>query len=172
MKIYFASILTFALACLPGAAYGQTLSACDLNKDGTTNVVDGQVAINMTLGITPCTANIAGNGVCNSTVVQRVVNAALGLACVTDSPVPPPSHSVSLTWLASTSPNVAGYNVYRAASAGGAYSKLNSTLISATSFTDTTVQAGETYYYVATAVDTSAGESEHSNQAQATVPTP
>jgi hypothetical protein len=58
-------------------------SACDLNFDGVTSVLDVQLAVNMSLGTTPCTANINGPGVCAVTTIQRVVNAALGGACVT-----------------------------------------------------------------------------------------
>ena len=58
-------------------------SACDLNFDGVISVLDVQLAVNMSLGTTPCTANINGQGVCAVTTIQRVVNAALGGACVT-----------------------------------------------------------------------------------------
>jgi fibronectin type 3 domain-containing protein len=37
-------------------------------------------------------------------------------------------------------------------------------------FTDTTVQAGHTYYYVVTAVDSSNVESTYSNQVVASIP--
>jgi hypothetical protein len=57
--------------------------ACDLNHDGVTSVVDVQLAVNMSLGTIPCTANINGSGVCAVTTVQRVINAALGGPCVT-----------------------------------------------------------------------------------------
>lgn len=155
--------LTIFLVCSVSAS-AQTGSACDLNGDGTVNVVDGQLAINMTLGVTPCTANIAGTGVCNSVVVQRVMNAALGSGCVVD-------HSVSLTWIASTSTGVTGYNLYRGTTAGGPYTKITSSPVSTTSYTDSNVQAGTTYYYVATAI-ASGTESAYSNQAPVVVPTP
>ncbi len=58
-------------------------SACDLNFDGVVSVLDVQLAVNMSLGTTPCTANINGPGVCAVTTIQRVVNAALGGPCVT-----------------------------------------------------------------------------------------
>jgi len=79
------------------------------------------------------------------------------------------SHSTSLTWTASTSV-VVGYNVYRSTVSGGSYSKLTSSLTSGTSYSDTTVQAGLTYYYVVTAVTSSNVESVHSNQATAVIP--
>ena len=80
-------------------------------------------------------------------------------------------HAVSLAWNASTS-QVAGYNVYRGTVSGGPYTKLNSLLVSGLVYTDTNVQAGTTYYYVATAVDSGSHESAYSNQSQAAVPSP
>jgi hypothetical protein len=83
--------------------------------------------------------------------------------------VTPVQHSVGLGWSASTS-SVSGYNVYRGTASGGAYTKINSSLLSALSYTDENVQAGDTYYYVTTAVDSSGDESVNSNQVSATIP--
>ena len=80
------------------------------------------------------------------------------------------AHSVFLSWDASTSQDVIGYNAYRGTNSGGPYTKLNSGLIATTSYTDHTVQSGYTYYYVTTAVDSQGLESAYSNQAVATVP--
>ena len=80
-------------------------------------------------------------------------------------------HSVSLYWNSSTSA-VAGYNVYRSATSGGPYTKVNPELDASTSYIDSSVQAGTTYYYVSTAVDISGVESEYSNQVQAVIPNP
>ena len=41
---------------------------------------------------------------------------------------------------------------------------------SGTTFVDGSVQSGQTYYYVVTAVDTSGTESAYSNQVQAAIP--
>lgn len=81
-------------------------------------------------------------------------------------------HSVTLGWTASTSPGITGYNIYSGTASGGPYSKLNSTLITDTNYTDNTVEAGDTYYYVTTAVSAQGTESAYSNQAVAIVPTP
>jgi hypothetical protein len=129
------------------------------------NVVDVQLAVNMDLGLIPCPADIDG-GVCGPALVQQIVNAALGEGCAAAV-----SHSVSLTWTASTSANIAGYNVYRSTTSGGPYTQLNASLLTTTSYTDNSVTAGQTYYYVATSVDTSNDQSAYSNQAQTTVPT-
>ncbi len=143
------------------------LNACDLNADGTVNVIDVQLGINMDLGLSSCTANIEGAGVCNSDVVNRIVNAALGQACVVNV-----THSVTLNWTASVSSNVVGYNIYRGTTNGGPYVKLTSSPTALTSYTDNNVVSGQTYYYVATAVDSSSNESGYSNQSQAVIPTP
>jgi fibronectin type 3 domain-containing protein len=140
-------------------------SPCDLNKDGAVNVADVTLAVNMALGLQNCTASVTGTGGCNVVLVQRVVSASLpGGTC----------HPTILNWVASTSQNVAGYNVYRSTSANGTYLKLNTTgLVTATTFTDTTSQPGQTYFYVATAVDVSGNESSYSAPpVQAVIPTP
>jgi hypothetical protein len=82
------------------------------------------------------------------------------------------SHAEVLTWNASTS-TVVGYNVYRGTQSGGPYgTKMNSSLIPSTTFTDTSVQAGQTLFYVVTAVDSSGVESDYSDQMSATVHSP
>jgi uncharacterized protein YjdB len=79
-------------------------------------------------------------------------------------------HSVALSWTASTSQGIAGYNAYRSTVSGGPYTLLNSSLIASTTYTDQNVQSGITYYYVTTAVDSQDVESAYSNEAAATVP--
>jgi putative cofactor-binding repeat protein len=81
------------------------------------------------------------------------------------------SHEVNVTWSASTS-TVFGYNVYRATNQFGYYTKLNSTPIAATQYTDLNVQAGQTYFYWVTSVDANTAESTLSNSAIVTVPSP
>ena len=78
-------------------------------------------------------------------------------------------HSVALSWDPSTS-QVIGYNVYRRTGSSGSYTKLNSSVNATTSYTDTSVQSGQTYDYVTTAVDSSNVESAYSNQATAAIP--
>lgn len=154
--------LTFA-----SAPVWAQLNACDLNSDGAVNVTDVQLAINMSVGSTTCTANIMGAGVCDIIVVQRVVNAALGQGCITGS-----GHTATLTWVASTSTGVAGYNVYRGTASGGPYTLVNSTPVSAITYTDGGVAAGTTYYYVVKTVGSDGSLSAASSQITAAVPTP
>jgi Abnormal spindle-like microcephaly-assoc'd, ASPM-SPD-2-Hydin len=84
-------------------------------------------------------------------------------------------HSVDLSWSASTSSNVSGYNIYRAAYSNGcgSFSKINSLLNTGTLYTDFTVVDGATYCYATTAVNTSNEESGYSNVAsKVQVPAP
>lgn len=159
--------LAAALFLLCGSLTAQTgANACDLDLNGVVNVADAQMAVAMATGARPCTANIVGPLVCNETVVARVRAAALpGGTCVT-------SHWVTLTWTASTSAGVTGYNIYRGTVSGGPYTRINSTPVAGTSYVDSTVAAGQTYYYVARSVTSTGVESVNSNQAQAVVPSP
>jgi len=79
------------------------------------------------------------------------------------------SHSVALNWGASSS-SVAGYNVYRSAVSGSSYAKVNGSVLGGVSYADSSVQSGQTYYYVATAVDAGGNESTYSNEVSAIVP--
>jgi hypothetical protein len=92
-------------------------------------------------------------------------------AAVSSSQQPATAHSVSVTWTPSTS-GVAGYNVYRSAVSGGPYAKLDSSVLAADAFTDTTVSAGQTYYYVVRAATSAGVESVDSTQVAVSVPTP
>jgi len=79
---------------------------------------------------------------------------------------PAPVHSVLLNWTASTSSNISGYNMYRGPSTNGPWGgPINSSLISGTTYTDNSVVDGQTYYYEATAVDSSNQESAKSTPA-------
>ncbi|MBZ5547413.1 MAG: hypothetical protein LAO22_05535 [Acidobacteriia bacterium] len=49
---------------------------------------------------------------------------------------------------------------------------INTSLDASTAFTDNSVTAGQTYYYVVTAVDASSNESGYSNETSAVIPTP
>jgi hypothetical protein len=79
-------------------------------------------------------------------------------------------HSVGLSWDASDSSGVIGYNVYRATLPSAIYIKLSGTPISGLEFTDGTVEAGKTYSYVVTAVNSVGEESPYSQPVTATIP--
>ncbi len=77
---------------------------------------------------------------------------------------------VSLSWSASTSEHITGYNVYRSTSSSATPSKINSKLDPDTTYTDPTVVTGHTYYYSTTAVNSSGKESAHSERVEVAVP--
>ncbi len=110
----------------------------------TSGTVTGSVSVTSNAANSPTTVSLAGTGI------------AL-------------PHSVDLAWNAS--PAVVGYNVYRGTTSGGPYTKLNSSLIVGTTYTDRTVLAGQTYFYVATSVS---GDlvSDYSQEVQIVVPSP
>ncbi len=76
-----------------------------------------------------------------------------------------PTHTVSLSWDASTSPNISGYNIYRAlyVNSCGSFAQINSVLNTSTLYTDASVTDGTSYCYATTAVNASNEESAFSN---------
>jgi hypothetical protein len=81
----------------------------------------------------------------------------------------PAGHSATLNWN-NGDPTAISYNVYRSTVSGGPYLPLNSAPLSATTFKDSTVAAGSTYYYVVTETNASGVESQFSSEVPATVP--
>jgi hypothetical protein len=79
------------------------------------------------------------------------------------------NHVVDLSWKASTSTDVAGYNIYRAPD-GVTWKKINASLIASTLYDDPTVANGSTYYYAATAVDIYGNESGKTTAVQVVIP--
>lgn len=148
--------------CLPAAQ-----NSCDLDQSGSVTFnEDALLAVNMTLGLSPCSASIEGAATCTVITVQRVVNAYLGKPCSVYN-----AHGALLNWTASTTAG-AQYNVYRATSSAGPFTTaLNASPLSATTYTDSTVQAGQTYYYVVTAIANGI-ESTATSPIQAKIPSP
>jgi hypothetical protein len=126
---------------------------------------------NLSNGLYVVAPSRSGYSFSPSTATVTINGASVSAVNFTATPIPSPSHSVTLSWNPSTSPNISGYHVYRGSASGGPYAKLTSSPLSGTSFIDNAVAAGQTYYYVTTAVD-STSESSYSNQAAAVVPTP
>ncbi len=79
------------------------------------------------------------------------------------------AHTVQLSWSGAVS-GVTGFNTYSSTVSGGPYVKMTSTPLSSPSFTDTSVQTGQTYYYVVTAINSSSQESGFSGEVMAIVP--
>ena len=81
------------------------------------------------------------------------------------------AHYVTLTWNASVSSGVVGYNIYRGTAPGkeGA-APINPSPVAGTTYTDNNVTAGQVYDYWVTAVASTGQESVHSSEVAVTVP--
>jgi trimeric autotransporter adhesin len=78
---------------------------------------------------------------------------------------------VILSWSASTSSGIVGYNVYRGTTSGGEGSTpLNSTPITGTTYVDANVTPGRTYYHFLKSVASDGELSAPSSETEATVP--
>ena len=97
-----------------------------------------------------------GGSLTYSTTVTLIVN-----------PLVVTNRSVDLSWDPSNSSDVVGYNVYRSTVSGGNYVPIGHA--AGTSFTDSDVTAGTTYFYVVTAVASSGEESGYSAEVTGTV---
>jgi hypothetical protein len=80
----------------------------------------------------------------------------------------PGKRKITLTWTANVEPDLAGYNVYRSNSATGTFTKLNTSLLTSATYTNSGLKTGTTWYYRVTAVDTSNNESAASATVSAT----
>ena len=143
---------------------GPGFSASGVSSGQTLN--PGQSA---TLNVTFAPAG-AGSATGSVTVASNATNSPASVS-LSGSGVQPVQHSATLTWNASTS-SVVGYHAYRGTTSGGPYTKLTSSATASPTYTDSTVQSGQTYYYVVTAVASSGTESVNSNETQAIIPTP
>ena len=114
----------------------------------------GTITVTSNATNSPVSLKVSGTGVTGSTSSQGSSTA----------------HTVALSWSPSTSSNITGYNVYRSTNAGGSYARINSSPTNTTKYADGNVAAGETYYYVVTALSSNGEESAYSNQISAAVP--
>ena len=104
----------------------------------------------------------------SATIVSNATNSPMTIA-LSGSGAAPVAHSVSLAWVASTS-SVVGYNVYGSSQSGGPYTRVNSSPISSVTYTASNLVSGDSYFFVATAIDSAGLESTYSNQAEALIP--
>jgi len=121
-----------------------------------------------TLTFTPQTTGTASSTL---TFASNATNAP-AVQSLSGTGTAPPVHTVVLSWAASTSSNISSYNVYRGTTSGGPYTEIGSVPEPTTTYTDSSVTDGHTYYYVTTTVNSSNQESSYSNQATAVTPAP
>lgn len=124
-------------------------------------------SVQVTVTFTPTTSSSATGTL---TITSNASNKSLAVPLTgTGTASGTGTHSVALSW-SDSGTGISGYNVYRSTVSGGSYSKINSAVVATTSYTDSTVTSGTTYYYVVTATAPSGAESAYSNQTSAKVP--
>ncbi len=148
---FSASGLTLPMTLRPGMSATFTATFSPSNA-GTAS---GDVYLNLSNGSPIATVALSGSGTNSGSTTGS-------------NPV---QHSVSLSWTGSTS-TVIGYYVYRGATTGGPYTRITSSVVDLTSYVDSSVASGSTYFYVVTAVDSSYVESPYSNETEAVIPNP
>jgi len=93
-----------------------------------------------------------------------------GASTITNGVAP---NSAVLAWDISASSNVIGYRIYYGTTQGGPYSQppwQSINVGNVTAYTVTGLTSGTTYYFTATAYDSSLNESGYSNEVSKTIP--
>ncbi len=162
------SVAVSQLTCNPASLSSGVSTSCTVTLSGAapTGGLLVLLSSNNTILSIP-TSSVTVPGGATSTTFKATAGAITTNQSVTLSATA--LNSVSLSWSASTSPNLTNYNVYRGVTSGGPYSLLT-TLGLTTSYTDYNIQNGQNYYYVTTALNNTGAESAYSNQALAAVP--
>ena len=175
----FGNVVVGASSALPGSltATGASVTVSSGTSNSSEFVLSGitfpkTIAAGQSASFTVTfTPNAAGAANASLTFISDASNSPT-VETLTGNGQAPLPHSVDLNWNASPTPGVVGYNIYRGTVSGGPYSKVNGTLNAGLAYTDSTVSAGHTYFYVTRAVDGSDVESGNSNEVQAAIPTP
>jgi chitodextrinase len=111
----------------------------------------------------------------DSAGVEGAASAPIEVTTTGTSTVPAPTNvkvdpvdaaSVTLSWTAPA--QVAGFDVFRGGTSGGPYTKVNPSLVTGTSFTDTRLTGSTTYFYVVKSKDARGGSSGPSMEVSAT----
>jgi len=144
------------------------VSGAGFNATGASGVIlnPGQTTT-VSATFTPAAAGSVTGSV---TVASNASNSPDSIS-LTGTGVAAVNHSVALSWTpGANSMTITGYNTYAATISGGPYTKVNSSPDASTSYTDSGVQAGQTYYFVVTSLDSSNVESAYSSEVSALVP--
>jgi fibronectin type 3 domain-containing protein len=102
------------------------------------------------------------------TISSNALNSPLTIQLSGDGTQKSQQPSVTLNW--GSVSDVVGYFVYRSSKSSGPYTKLNAQADSGTSYTDSRVAKGDTYYYVVTSVNAENVQSTYSKQISVTIP--
>ena len=104
--------------------------------------------------------------------MKRLLAFPLFLLLATAAWAIPTVHQAALTWTQTTDTTVDHDCVYRGTVSGGPYTPIfcSAAKTPITAYLDLTVQGGQTYYYVTTAVDQNGEESAYSNEYKTVIP--
>ena len=87
--------------------------------------------------------------------MKKILMSLIWGALLTAAVAQTATRNVLLSWGASTSSGIVGYNVFRAATSTGPFTTpLNATPLTGLTFTDTTAVVGQTYTYAVAALGT------------------
>jgi len=160
------------------SATGASVVVSSVNVDGSEFVVSGLAfpvtipagqSATFTVTFTPQTSGVAS---VSASFASNTANSPT-IATLTGTGIAAPVHVVNLSWNADSSPNIVSYNIYRSSNgANGNYVKINSGLDANTSYMDSSVTDGQTYYYETTAVNSNNEESARSTPVGAVIPPP
>ncbi len=151
-----------------------------LDSADNTKLIDGTEVANLQLGYWDDTANnwvfiASTNDTANHVLKGKVDHLTTFAPLVPTGEAAPASPTglsastvstsgIDLTWISVT--GAASYNIYRSAASDGTYTKINTSTVSTTSYSDTGLIAGTAYYYKVSAVN-GTGESGASSYATA-----
>jgi hypothetical protein len=155
---------TVPLIVSAGSVSGTGFSMSGLSFPFTLNPNQGAT---LSLQFTPTTAGAMAGTVTLTSNASTGATSLIALSGTGEAQ----NYQVELTWnpITNSTDPVAGYNVYRSTS-GGTYVRVNSSVDTQASWSDTTVQAGMTYSYEITSVDTSGMESVPSSPISVGIP--
>jgi len=156
-----------ATGTLTASGAAVTVTAASTNNSAFTisgfspQTINAGQSVNITITFTPTAAGAATATLTFTSNAQPSTTTET----LTGTGVAAATHSVALSWNASTSQNISGYNIYRAlyTTSCGSYSRINGVLDTSTLYTDSLVTNGSSYCYATTAVDTNNVESGYSN---------
>jgi hypothetical protein len=152
------SNVTISQISVSGAAYSIT-------PGGAPVTLSPSQSLTLTVLFSPTATGSASGSI---SIVSNA-NGSPASVSLSGTGIAPVQHSATLALNASPS-TVSGYNIYRSTVSGSGYIKLNSSLVTGLAYTDSSLQNGTTYFYVATGVDSGGKESTYSNEMQAVIP--
>jgi hypothetical protein len=141
------------------------LTGANLSLSGGSAVtLSPSQSITLTVQYSPTTAaSTAG-----TLAIVSDANRAPSAIPISGNGVTQAQHTVMLSWNASNF--ATGYNVYRSATSGSGYARVNSGPDGTLTYSDASVQNGQAYYYVTTAVDAAGQESPYSSEVSVLIP--